>query len=177
METERLNLVSPSMELHPQILKALRESRDELGEFLPWVPFSLTEEESIENTKQAISNFEKFEGELRYSLMDKNSGKLVGVIGLVIRDKEVPYFEIGYWLRSSFVGFGYMSEAVRALEIYAFTELHAHRVEIRTAEENLKSRAVAERCGYFHEATLCNTRRLPSGELTSTLVYVKTDLE
>ncbi|MGF1701478.1 GNAT family N-acetyltransferase [Photobacterium makurazakiensis] len=176
METDRLQLVPPSMEIQPLMLEAIRESEAELSEFLPWVPFSLTEDESIENMKQAISNFEAFEGELRYSLIDKNSGIFVGAIGLIIRDKDVPYFEIGYWLRSTCVGFGYITEAVSVIENYAFTELKANRVEIRAAEGNTKSRAVAERRGYSFEGTLFNERRMPSGDLSNTVVYAKTVL-
>ncbi|GEA60964.1 hypothetical protein VCO01S_21570 [Vibrio comitans NBRC 102076] len=81
---------------------------------------------------------------------------------------------IGYWLRSDSVGKGFISEAVAKLEEYAFDELNAKRLEIRVAQSNIKSRKVAERCGYELEANLRNERRLPSGKLDNTLVYVKT---
>ncbi|MCF7482997.1 GNAT family N-acetyltransferase [Vibrio sp. J1-1] len=176
METERLKLRPPSMKLQPLMLEAIKESESELSEYLPWVPYALTEEESIENTKLAMSNFDNFEGELRYSLLEKHSGRFVGAIGLIIRDKGVPFFEIGYWLRSSCAGFGFMTEAVQAVEEYAFRDLKANRVEIKAAEGNSKSRRVAERCGYKLEGTLHNDRRLPSGQLSNTVVYAKTGL-
>ncbi|EGA72283.1 acetyltransferase [Vibrio sinaloensis DSM 21326] len=173
MESNRIKLLPPSLELQPQMLQAIRESQHELGAYLPWVPYALTEQESIENTQQAIANFANFEGELRFSIIEKETEKLVGAIGLIIRDKSVPYFEIGYWLRTQCVGKGYVTEAVKMIEQYAFEELNAHRVEIKAAESNRKSRAVAERCGYELEATLRNERRLPSGELCHTVVYAK----
>ncbi|KIN09385.1 GNAT family N-acetyltransferase [Vibrio mytili] len=176
METERLKLVPPSMELQPLVLEAIQESQDELGVFLPWVPYALTEAESIENTKQAIKNFENFEDELRYSIIEKKTGCLLGAIGLTIRDKTVPFFEIGYWLRSASVGYGFVTEAVKAVETYAFSELNANRIEIKAVEYNAKSRAVAERCGYVFEGLLRNDCRLPSGELSSTAVYSKISL-
>ncbi len=173
METERLKLVAPSMELQPLILEAIQESQDTLSVYFPWVPYALTESESIESVQQAINNFENFEKELRYSIIEKSTGRFLGIIGLVIRSKKVPYFEIGYWLRNSSVGFGFITEAVKALETYAFTELEANRVEIRAVINNLKSRAVAERNGYTLEGISRNDRRLPSGELTSTAIYAK----
>ncbi|WP_076415358.1 GNAT family N-acetyltransferase [Shewanella sp. UCD-KL12] len=176
MQTERLKLMPPSMDLQPLMLEAIRESKSELSVYLPWVPYALTEAESIENTKQAMSNFKNFEGELRYSIVEKHSDRLIGAIGLIIRDKSIPFFEIGYWLRSSFVGSGFIVEAVKALENYAFLKLKANRLEIKAAEENLKSRAVAERCGYQFEGMLRNDRRLPSGELSNTAIYAKTAL-
>ncbi|KLV00426.1 GNAT family N-acetyltransferase [Photobacterium aphoticum] len=174
METERLKLLPPSLENQPLMLEAILESQNELSIFLPWVPYALTEAESIENTKQAISNFDNFEGELRYSIIEKDTGRFLGAIGLIIRDKTVPFFEIGYWLRTSSVGYGFISEAVKAVEKYAFEELNANRIEIKAAEHNLKSRSVAERSGYVFEGLLRNERRLPSGELSGTAIYAKT---
>ncbi|MDV5167611.1 GNAT family N-acetyltransferase [Photobacterium rosenbergii] len=174
METKRLKLVPPSLERASMMLEAIVESRDELAVFLPWVPYALTEEASIENTKQAIANFEAFEGELRYSILEKETGQFIGAIGLLVRDKAVPYFEIGYWLRTSAYGCGYMTEAVNCLTDYAFNELKANRVEITAAEQNYPSRAVAERCGFKFECLKKNERRLPSGELGHTAVYSKT---
>ena len=176
METDRLKLLPPSMEYQPLMLEAIRESQDELGVYLPWVSYALTEAESIENTHQAINNFENFEGELRYSIIEKSTGRFLGAIRLIIRDKSIPFFEIGDWMRSSSVGNGFISEAVKAIEAYAFNELNANRVEIKAAEQNLKSRMVAERGGYAFEGILRNDRRLPSGELSGTAVYSKTGI-
>lgn len=173
METARLRLEPPSLKFQPAMLEAILESKGELEAYLPWVPHSLTEEASIANVKEAITFFENYEKELRYSIHLKETGELVGVIGLLIRDKTLPAFEIGYWLRTSCVGFGYMTEAVHALESYAFDELNAQRIVITSAEGNSKSRAVAERAGYELEETLINERTLPSGELTNTVVYIK----
>lgn len=176
MQSERIQLVPPSMELAQPMLEAIRESQNELSEYLPWVPHALTESESMQNMQEAIDNYERFEGELRLSILRKSDLKFLGAIGLIIRDKSVPYFEIGYWLHSAETGNGYISEAVSILENYAFGQLNALRVEIRAAEINVKSRAVAERCGYQLEATLVNERRLPSGELSNTVIYSKLGL-
>ncbi len=174
MENNRIKLVPPSMDLAPQMLAAIQESKNELSVFLPWVPYALTTEDSVKNTQSAIDNYEQFEGELRFSIVDKESDILVGAIGLIIRDKTVPFFEIGYWLRTGHTGKGYITEAVKLVETYAFSELKANRIEIRAADTNSKSRAVAERCGYRFEGEHMNDRLLPSGELSNTVVYGKT---
>ena len=176
MESNRLKLVPISMEHQPSILAAVLESQAELAKFLSWVPVSLTEAESIESTQQAILNFENLEKELRFSIFEKVSSRFVGSIGLIIRDIKIPYFEIGYWIKSSCVSLGYATESVKLLETYTFNELKARRVEIKAAECNLKSRAVAERCGYLYEGTLRNDRKLLSGEISNTVIYAKTEL-
>lgn len=174
LETNRIKLVSPCMTRQPQMLEAIIESKEELAEFLVWVPYALTEAESIANMEQAISNFDNFEQELRYSIIDKSNDKLVGAIGIIIKDKLIPYFEIGYWVRSSCTGKGYVTEAVQLIEQYCFSELKAKRVEIQLAELNYKSKAVAERCGYLLEGHLKNAFMLPDGRVCDRLIYGKT---
>lgn len=173
MQSERIKLVPPSMELAQPMLEAIRASQHELSEYLPWVPHALTESESIKNMQEAIDKYERFDGELRLSILRNSDSKFLGAIGLIIRDKSVPFFEIGYWLNTKETGKGYITEAVSLIEDYAFNELKALRLEIRAAETNRNSRAVAERCGYHLDAILVNDRRLPSGELSSTVIYSK----
>lgn len=173
MENSRIKLVPPSLERSQSMLEAIVESELELRQFLPWVDYALTESDSISNTKDAIDNFESFTGELRYSIIRKSDGYFLGAVGLIIRDKSVPFFEIGYWLRSSETGKGYITEAVALLESYAFNECAAKRIEITAASANKNSRAVAERCGYQLDGILSNARRLPSGELSDTVIYSK----
>ena len=122
MENSRIKLVPPSMEHAHLMLEAIVESEQELRQYLPWVDHTLTESDSISNTQEAIENFENFTGELRYSIIRKSDSHFLGAVGLLIRDKSVPFFEIGYWLRTSETGKGYMSEAVALLDSYAFNE-------------------------------------------------------
>ncbi|WP_445398457.1 GNAT family N-acetyltransferase [Zobellella sp. An-6] len=171
MENNHIKLLPPSLELVPQVFEAVKESEQALAEFLPWVKYALTEEDCRESMRKAIANFEGFKSELRFFIVDRRDERLLGAIGLIIRDKSVPFFELGYWLRDSAQGRGHMSEAVALLEQYAFGELGANRLEIRCAECNRRSRAVAERAGYVLEATLRHERRLPSGRLDHTVIY------
>ncbi len=172
METERIRLVPPSMDLVADCQCAIRETEYELSEYLTWVQASLQEPEK--NMLIAIENHQAFCKEVRFYIIQAESTKLIGAIALLIRDLNVPFFELGYWIRKTETGNGYALEAVGILESYAFSELKARRLEIRMAKSNSKSRAVAERSGYKFEAELANERRLPSGELTNTLVYAKT---
>ncbi|WOG25932.1 GNAT family protein [Endozoicomonas sp. 8E] len=174
METDRIKLSPPSMELVSKVHDAINESEESLSVYLPWVQNGLSHPE--ENMKHAITNYESFNGELRFFIIEKSSDDLLGAIGLIIRDKNVPFFEIGYWLRNSKSGKGFVTEALKVLETYSFKELGAKRIEIRAAECNKKSRSVAERNGYQLEATFINERRLPSGKLSNTVVYGKTGL-
>jgi RimJ/RimL family protein N-acetyltransferase len=94
-------------------------------------------------------------------------------IGLHRTDWSVPKTEVGYWIRSSEAGRGYASEGVNALVDWALSELRAIRVELVTLEENLGSRAVAERCGFTLEGVHRNVFRGPDRELRHRYVYAK----
>src|SRR5262249_23649796 len=82
-----------------------------------------------------------------------------------------PRFEIGYWVRRTREGQGYVSEAVRGLARFALRTLGAQRVEIHCSHRNERSQRVAERCGFTLDARLRNQAREPDGTLRDTLVY------
>ncbi|MFA0016064.1 GNAT family N-acetyltransferase [Vibrio lentus] len=174
MESERLKLTPPSLKYSEEMFEVINECKAEFSQFLPWVSDSLTKEQLELNIQDATNNFANFTGEFWFNIIEKQTGAFIGAIGFMSRDDIASCFEIGYWLQTSKTGLGYVSEAVRIIEEYAFIQKGAKRVEIRMAGSNLKSKAVAKRCGYQQEACFANDRRLPSGELDSTLVYAKT---
>ena len=79
-------------------------------------------------------------------------GRLVGSCGLRI-SAATRTGEVGYWLDADHEGRGIASRAARALVTEGFQERDLLRVELRTAVDNLRSRALAERLGFVHEAT------------------------
>ncbi len=97
METKRLKLIPACLERAEEAHQAVVRSQKTLEVYLPWVPHVLTLEAMIEGTEKAIANFENFEEELRYYMIEKESDRLLGAVGLMIRDPDVPSFEIGYW--------------------------------------------------------------------------------
>jgi RimJ/RimL family protein N-acetyltransferase len=63
--------------------------------------------------------------------------------------------EIGYRvLRRADRGKGYMSEALALFSAYLFETKPIRRLRIQTADDNIGSRKVAEKCRYKHEGTL-----------------------
>jgi len=173
LETPRLILRPPRLEDVPEIYAAVRESLSELQPWMPWATPDYSLEGCELNTRGAIAHFITRES-LRYHLHDKGTGEHIGNSGFPRLDWGVPKFEIGYWCRSSKVGQGYMSEAVRALTSLAMEGSEAARVEIRCDDLNERSWRVAERCGYGLEGVLHNDARREDGSLRSTRVYART---
>ena len=111
--------------------------------------------------------------DLPFFLFEKATGQLVGAAGLHRIEWKTPKVEVGYWVRTSRRGQGFVSEAVLALTDFAFSRLKAERVELVTDEDNRDSRRVAERCQFSLEGVLRQDRRAPDGTLRNTCIYAR----
>jgi RimJ/RimL family protein N-acetyltransferase len=109
--------------------------------------------------------------DLAVSIWERDNGRFVGGAGLHRIDWRVGSFEIGYWVRASATGHGYITEAVQLLCGLAFDTLNANRVFIRVASENFRSAAIPKRLGFVHEGTMRNQLRDANGELRDVLVF------
>jgi RimJ/RimL family protein N-acetyltransferase len=173
LESEHLTIRCPMPGDGPALYEAVLESVDDLRPWLPWA----VEKPSIENTevnvRKGYSRFLNRE-DLWLLLFLKGTNTCIGGSGLHRIDWDVPKFEIGYWLRSSYVGQGYMTEAVTAITEFAFATLGAKRVEIRCDARNERSASVARRLNFTHEGTLRHeARHHISGKLRDTMIFAK----
>ena len=62
--------------------------------------------------------------------------------------------EIGYWSSPDVRGRGITTRALQVFAEWAFLELGAERLQIRTDVENTPSRRVAEKAGFGYEGVL-----------------------
>lgn len=158
----------------PEDAEALREavveSRDHLRPWMPWADSHQSIEETREWLGRAIEK-SMLREDMFVGMWQTETGRYLGGTGLHPRNWEIPSFEVGYWLRKSAEGRGYVTEAVRLLVDFALTELKAQRIEIRCDERNVRSAAVARRLGFKQEALLRNHMTAPDGALRNTLIF------
>lgn len=175
LETERL-VLRPFRAGDAQALyEALAESIGALREFLghlSWVAELPTLASAQIRCRRCEANF-LLRTDLPYLAFAKDTGRLVGSVGLHRTDWDLPRTEVGYWTRSSAAGQGYASEGVMALTRWALQGLGAQRVDLVTDASNVASRRVAERCGFALEATLRHMARGPDGSLRSHCIYAR----
>jgi ribosomal-protein-serine acetyltransferase len=152
---------------------AVVESREYLLPWLPWAASYQTEDDSREVINRFIAHW-RLRYDFAVGLWDARTERFVGGSGLHPRDTSVPSFEIGYWLRQSAQGHGYITEAVRLLTEYAFSALGANRVFIRCDARNTRSAAVAERLGFVREGRLRRDGIAYDGVIRDTLMYALT---
>lgn len=111
---------------------------------------------SIEESKEIISSvLSKPEN---YAVCLKTDNRAIGSISLILCDDtdmtdKNDECELGYWIGKPFWGMGYIPEAVRELERYAFEELGMSAVWCGFYDGNDKSKRVQEKCGFIYQFT------------------------
>ena len=151
--------------------EAIAESReDHLLPWLPWARGHTTREETLDFIAHARAQWLTRDS-LGGGTFRKEDGRLLGGIGLHTHDWRVREFEIGYWLRKSATGRGYMREAVVVMTRLAFETLGANRVQIRCDARNERSRRVAEGSGFVFEGRHRRDALALDGTLRDTLFF------
>ncbi|WP_420852158.1 GNAT family N-acetyltransferase [Paenibacillus hamazuiensis] len=171
-ESKRLLIRAPLWGDGEKVNEAIKESIEELRPWMPWAQNIPTVEQSEAEIRRSRLKFLE-RTDLRLLLFSKESGQFVGSSGLHRINWSARAFEIGYWVRSSMAGQGYITEAVRAITYFAAGGLQANRVEIRCDSRNKRSAGVAERLSFKLEGILrCHTLGA-DGELRDTMVFAK----
>ena len=171
-ETERLIIRAPRVEDAPEIVEAVSETLPELRPWMPWAKEPVTLDFQTARIRQVMAQWITRQ-ELGLHAYLKGTSTLVLSSGLHRIDWQAGKFEIGYWVRTKFMGQGFVTEAVNGITDFAFKQLHANRVEIRCDAENIRSAAVAKRCGFLLEGILRHDSLDPSGQLRSTMIFSK----
>jgi len=152
------------------LVDAVMESRDHIRRWLPWADTYHTVDDAIEFVRRQSGHW-ALHAEIGIGIFARDDGTLLGGSGFHIRNLDIPFFEIGYWLRQSAEGHGYMSEAVRTITRFLFDTMGAERVMIRCDARNARSKGVAERLGFPFEGMMRHDTLDPTGAIRDTLVY------
>ncbi|EHJ08317.1 GNAT family N-acetyltransferase [Staphylococcus simiae] len=149
------------------LFELVDNSRETLGQWLPWVPLTKEPSDSEVFIRGAIQQYNQDNG-VHYGIW--YDGQLAGVIGLHYIDRTNKRTSIGYYLAQQFEGQGIMTVSTQALINYCFTELRLNRVEIRAAVNNFKSQAIPRRLGFTEEGVLRQDELL-NGQFSSSYVF------
>ena len=134
-----------------ELAELIDSSRPYLREWLPWVDYSKTTEDSERFIKLSLDQFARNDG---FQLAIRYKGSIAGIIGLHAINWANRSTSIGYWLGEGFQGKGLMTKACAAVIAYCFEELGLHRIEIRAATGNIKSQAIPEKLGFQKEGCI-----------------------
>ena len=152
IETERLVLRYPDIELSNEVRTYLLENKTFLSE---WEPVRDEDYYSINNIENLISeqiheNEEK-KG-LHLYIFLKNEFELIGTIGIsnIIYGPFLSCF-LGYKLSERYINQGFMTEALKKVISICFEDLKLHRIEANVVPRNIRSKKVLEKLGFINE--------------------------
>jgi ribosomal-protein-serine acetyltransferase len=141
----------------------------------PWMPWA-DKHQTVAGQREWIERCMRSETDLEGNGIWLADGSLAGGIGMRI-DTMGNHAEIGYWLDAAAEGRGLVTRACARFIDFAFGELKLHRVAIRAAVANERSRAVAVRLGFTEEGILREEDRAASGEYHDLVAYGLLDRE
>jgi len=176
IETQRLVLRAPQTGDGLAMYEAKEETWEQLNTWLYWARKKSTPEEDELTMREGQIEF-LARKDLMMLICDRDTGRLLGATGLHRFDWLTRCFEIGYWVRRSAQGQGYVTESTKALIRYAFDELKANRVSICHAEGNQASEAAIKKCGFIYEGTRRRSDILPDGSMTDNHWYYLLDAD
>ena len=125
-------------------------SDPEVSRYMDWGPNSFRETKDF--IRDAISQAkEKPRRGFELAIYLKEESRVVGGIGLSVKDLVYSTAMLGYALNKDYWQKGIASEAALALLGFAFRDLDLHRVYATTDTKNLGSQKVLEKCGFRKE--------------------------
>jgi ribosomal-protein-serine acetyltransferase len=134
-----------------EIFAVTDENREFLRQWLPWLDGAKDSDNTRNSIREQLHRFARSEA-LHVTIF--SNGSVAGVAGFNQIDSTNKIGYIGYWLGEKYNGQGIMTKVVSDLITIARDDLGLHKVDIRCATENNKSRAIPERLGFSHEGTL-----------------------
>ncbi len=176
IETDRLRLRPYSAADAPWYYRMSLRNRNHLRRYeCGNVAMSLASEE---HTRSVLDDLAKaWKQGICYFLgaFNKETNEFVAQIYIGPFRKEPIEYIVGYFADVEQQGNGFVSEAVGAVVEQIFAGLNAACVRIHCDETNVRSRRVAQRCGFQLDAVVQEERLNPEGGVTpcETTIYLR----
>lgn len=148
-ETERLLINPLRLEDAPAIFSA--RTNPKTNTFLPWKPKTVEEvEEHIRKASLIPPNTPESWHLLATRL--KETGELVGDVGIHFIGPQNQQAEIGYMVLDGYQGRGYATEAIQGVFAFLFSTYKKHRITAAVDPVNSKSVQLLRKVGMRQEA-------------------------
>ncbi len=136
--------------------------------------FGLQDEQALEKEIRRIKtgqNDHYYSGTY-FDLIQKETQEVIGSAGFHTWWRDHDRAEIGYWLNhEKNRRQGYMNEILPFLIDYGFNKMHLHRIEAKTAQDNIASIALLEKYGFKKEALIHGHYKLPDGTYSDDFLF------
>lgn len=147
---KELRLIPLRAESSGIIFKTIDNNREYLRQWMPFVDFTLREEDTKKFIDQTLKA-DSLKKDMIFEIICNT--KFCGLVSLKEVDFANKKTELGYWLTMEKQGRGIMINSCRAIIHYAFNVLKLNRITIKCAVENEKSQQIPFRLKFEFEGT------------------------
>ncbi|RYF85239.1 MAG: N-acetyltransferase [Chitinophagaceae bacterium] len=137
------------------------------------IPFFGVSYDSFEATKKQMDWYAKaYEEDTGgpWKIIEKASGKKIGVIAYYFHKHEHRKAEIGFWLFPEYWNKGFITEAMQPVISYCKNEKNIHRLEAFVEEGNAASSKLLAKAGFQYEGKMKDCE-IKNGKYISLLIY------
>jgi len=125
-------------------------SNPEVMKYIPR-PLAVTIDDAIKHIETILKKSDDNEG-INWAIVDKNSRKVIGIIGLFRLIKEHYRSEVGYILNPKWHNKGVMHEVLQTVISFGFKELKLHSIEAIIDPDNIASGKLLQKNNFRKEA-------------------------
>jgi len=150
LETDRLYLRKLSINDKNAIFDYA--SDPQIDKYVGW-DYHKSLDDSLEFLDSIVKKYENNEPS-DWGIIEKDSDKLVGTIGIFNLNGVHKYIEVGYALSRQYWNKGIMTEALGKVIRFCFEDIGVNRIEANCFTGNKASARVLEKCGFVHEGLL-----------------------
>ncbi|MFG2090457.1 MULTISPECIES: GNAT family N-acetyltransferase [unclassified Spirillospora] len=168
LEGERLVLRPFGIDDAPALIEVIRAGEDFLPPNFPGV---LEADPIAWFLREGVHKVQRFGLGIHLAATDRDTGDLLGTIGLFKVNWEHLTSEVGYGMRPGVRGRGHATEALSLVSGWALRDCGLFRVELRAMVTNHASIRVAEKAGYVREGVARGAERDAGGVSRDMVVF------
>jgi len=168
LEGERLVLRPFGLDDAAALIEVIRAGEDFLPPNFPQV---LEAEPIAWFLREGVHKVQRFGLGVHLAATDRETGELVGTIGLFRVNWEHLTCEVGYGMRPRARGRGHATEALSLVSGWALRDCGLFRIELRAMVTNHASLRVAEKAGYVREGVARGAERDADGVSRDMVVF------
>ncbi len=156
LETDRLFLRKFRLEDVKDVFAYAKDPQT--ARFVSWDAHK-SEDDSLRFLKWAIERYH-IGAAADWAVMDKQTGHIIGSMGLVHVEEQNRCCEIGYVIGQTYWGQGYTAEALERVLRFLFEACGINRVQAMVCNENTASSRVLEKTGFTNEGLMRQRMRM-----------------
>lgn len=174
MNTHYTKLSDAKITLEPLTKNHIEELKNICGNPEIWKFFSADLKEPADMEEWMLARLRESQAGRQMSLAVRlnQTDQVIGTSSYGRIDWKEKVIEIGWtWIGADFIGAGINKQMKFLMLRHAFETMGIERLELRTDENNLRSRRAMEKVGAQHDGTLRSDRYKPDGDRRDSVVY------